>query len=176
MTELTEVYEGVVATTTSLALPDSTPFDDYHTIVQRILTRQDCGKFWIGDLILEGRRLYGDHFMQAFDLDGAERYRQYERVSETVPSDLRREEIPWYFYRALPYRCPLEVLAELVNTAVSEAWDFTRWTEAIADYKGETPRSRRTRDWQGALEYCTSHEGEVWERGDTDRLRGLLGA
>lgn len=165
---------SALISTTSLSLPDDTSLDEYGRIVATVECRQDGGKWWLGDLIVEGRRLYGDVFSQAWGIDGVERYRQYERVSETVPEELRREEIPWHYYRALPYHCPLEVIASLVGEAIREQWSFDRWREAIDRYLNKTPKLKRDRRAE-AIVYAADRQGEQWTSNDTQSLREILG-
>jgi hypothetical protein len=160
-------YDGkvVLSGAASLTLSPEAPIHVYQDLMLRLCKESTRTavidtmlKFWIGDLLVQGRDIYGEEYACVFGVQfrwSAETMQYIYRAAERVPPDLRIPRLPFRFYADVSgFDLEKAEMERFINLAV-EYFDEgdSHWRrralEALVNYKLDVltrglPEAKRT--------------------------------
>lgn len=106
-----------------------------------------AGPWWIGDLLADGERLWGDAVWQAMQAGGhsLSQLERYLGVARAVPRENRREDLSWThhaYVARLPHAAQRELLTEAASEGLTSAELYSRVREWRSEH-AEDPRCVR---------------------------------
>jgi len=106
-------------------LPTDLDVDVWFEICSRLTQLTTSSRFWLGDALNHGEKIYGDEYFQVFDHIEAEvgRLRDYAYVARQIPPSMREEGVYWTHYRELASVKDTELQLDLLAKAKSGELD-----------------------------------------------------
>ena len=116
-------------------LPRSATVEDYERAMAFSTAVSRHLYWWIGDMILEMDRRFGDGGAQAlcFDNISMEQMQRIVAVSRRVPKENRRSDLSWYHHMQVS-RLPKHMQSAWLEKAAEEGWSSTELQRMITEF------------------------------------------
>lgn len=108
---------------TALQLPDDLAFDEWAELGRRLLDAYIHLRWWVGDWLHHGERLYGAQYLDIparLDLEEST-VSDYQWVASSVPPERRRSALSWTHHRIVA-ALPDDAQVELLDAAEGNGW------------------------------------------------------
>lgn len=157
---------------TGLVLPEGLSFDEWETIGKKLQRVEKSVRWWIGDWLAYGERVYGETYAQAIEATGYSvgDLQNMVYVASGIEPSQRCENLSWSHHREVAALSPPEQTRWL-DKAEAESWSTRELREQMVLTRDHAPSAERIPKCNKCGTACRVCEIEILGRQKKGRKR-----